>query len=87
MNDDRIVAGLRCGEVLEGLPAYLDEEIDGDRRSRIEAHLKGCDWCEKFGGEYRMAVEAIRNRLTAELEPSVAARKRLRDRLQSELES
>lgn len=65
MAHDREVAGIRCGEVLEILPDYLEGTLDPDRLEQVQAHLKGCDWCERFGGAYAGAVGALRRELGA----------------------
>lgn len=62
---DREVAGIRCTEVLEDLPDYLDSVLPAERVARIEEHLAGCDWCERFGGDYADAVRTLRLRLAA----------------------
>lgn len=62
---DRRVAGVRCTEVLDDLSDYLDGELPGDRVQRIEAHLKGCDWCERFGGDFAEVITALRARLAS----------------------
>jgi hypothetical protein len=50
MAHDREVAGLRCTQVLAHLSDYLDGELDPQTRAQVEAHVQGCDWCERFGG-------------------------------------
>ncbi len=37
--------GMSCHQVGEVLQQYLDEEIDAERASRIEAHLEECRRC------------------------------------------
>lgn len=81
MAHDRDVAGIRCTEVLAHLSDYVDDELTPDERSRIEAHLAGCDWCETFGGRFATVVGAIRKQL-GHLDPiDDDARRRLRERL------
>ena len=65
---DREVAGIRCREVLERLSDYLDGELAAHDVARIEAHLRGCDNCERFGGRFGAVVKALRGQL-AEPEP------------------
>ena len=60
MKNEREVAGLRCRQVLELLPAVLDGSLAAETRDRVEAHLAACDACARFGGEYAAAVEALR---------------------------
>jgi len=65
---DREVAGLRCREVLAELSDYVDGELPADRVERIKAHLRGCDWCERFGGDFAWLVKSLRRQL-GEAEP------------------
>jgi RNA polymerase sigma-70 factor (ECF subfamily) len=58
--NDRIVAGLHCGEVLAELTAFLDSELPADRAHRIQEHVKDCDDCERFGSEFSATVFALR---------------------------
>lgn len=79
--DERNVAGMMCGEVLAVLSEFLDGELDAARRGQVLAHLRGCDWCEKFGGRFAGVIASLRIGLREpeQLQPDVAAR--LRDRL------
>lgn len=63
MAEDRKVAGIRCMQVLEHLDDYVDGELSDTRRAQVEAHLRGCDWCTKFGGEYASLVSTLRSDL------------------------
>lgn len=60
MAEDRVVAGLRCMEVLALLDAFVDGGLSEAQRSQVEAHLAGCDWCTKFGGEYAGLVTRLK---------------------------
>jgi anti-sigma factor RsiW len=60
LKGEREVAGLRCSQVLEGLTEYLEGGLDAATRARVEAHVGGCDLCERFGGAFGEAVKAIR---------------------------
>ena len=77
---ERLVAGLRCGQVLERLSDYVDGDVDAATRAGIEAHLAGCDWCARFGGEFSGVVIALRAELV-EAEPVDGVRVRLLDTL------
>jgi len=77
MAHDREVGGIRCSEVLDHLSEYLDDEADEALRGRVEAHLRGCDWCERFGGQFGEVVGQVRKSLGDEPEsmpPDVADR-------------
>ncbi len=78
---ERLVAGLRCSDVLAVLSDYIDGVLDPPTTTRVDEHLRGCDWCEKFGGRFAGIVETLRLHL-GEPEPlpaDIAAR--LRERL------
>ena len=57
---DRMVGGLRCRDVLGLLADYVDGNLKPDLLGRVNAHLVGCDTCEKFGGEYAALVARLR---------------------------
>ncbi len=82
---DREVAGIRCTAVMAELSDYLDRELSGARRAQIEAHVRGCDWCERFGGEFAAVVGALRRQLGVADEPETGVRRRLRERLAGEV--
>ena len=60
---DRVVAGLRCRDLLTQLPDYVDGELSAEVVGRVDAHLRGCVHCEKFGGEYGALVGELKSRL------------------------
>jgi anti-sigma factor RsiW len=55
----RLVAGLWCTQVLEALPDFVEGSLAPEARAAAEAHLAGCDWCERFGGAYAGVVHAL----------------------------
>ena len=63
MAENRNVGGVTCFEVLAQLSDYVDGELSADARSKVEAHLAGCDACTKFGGEFGAVVTALRSKL------------------------
>jgi len=78
------IAGLSCGQVLERLSDYLDGDLVADERDRVEAHLRGCDRCARFGGEFRTVVGALRSHLARTGQVPAGFRERLRRALESE---
>lgn len=60
---DREVGGLRCRQVLAILSDYVDGELSPADVQRVESHLRACDHCEKFGGEYASLVTRLRSNL------------------------
>jgi anti-sigma factor RsiW len=84
MAEERVAGGLRCGEVLSLLSGYVDGELSNAERERIESHLRGCDVCERFGGEFSETVAALRRRLADPGSIDGGVADRLRRRLESE---
>ena len=74
------VAGLRCDAVLGHLSDYLDGAVEPETREAIEAHLRGCDVCARFGGEFTQVVRSLRGQLGVE-EPAPEVSARLDQRL------
>lgn len=60
---DRNVAGITCSAVLSVLSDYLDGEVSDALRAQVNAHLAGCDVCERFGGRFATTVGALRRHL------------------------
>lgn len=56
----REVGGLRCIDVLERLPDYLDGTLTPAELASVEQHLAGCSNCARFGSIYGRAVGAMR---------------------------
>ena len=63
MKHERVVGGLSCSQVLDRLSDYLDEELSPEEKQRVEDHLRGCDGCARFGGEFKSTVQALRGHL------------------------
>jgi len=84
---ERHVAGLWCTEVMGHLPDYVDGALVPKDLAAVEAHLRGCDWCARFGGEYAAAVQQLQHTLATPqpLEDDVS--RRLSERLQQEFGS
>lgn len=78
---DRVVAGLRCREVLAQLSDYLDDDLSADAVRRIHAHLAGCDHCERFGGAFSATVAALRRRLAIPTPVAPDLARQLRERV------
>lgn len=57
---DREVGGLTCRDVLARLSAFVDGELPAVELERVQTHLRGCDNCERFGGEFGAVVAALR---------------------------
>jgi anti-sigma factor RsiW len=61
--DEKVIAGLSCGEVLALLSDYLDGDLDAAAGRQVEDHLRGCEGCARFGGEFKGTVQALRAHL------------------------
>ncbi len=85
MAHDRNVAGIRCSQVLAGLSDYLDGVLSALQVQQVEAHLRGCDWCERFGHEFSGVVRNLRIQLGAATPPREEVTRRLWERLDREM--
>jgi len=79
---EREVAGMRCGEVLAELSDYFDGDLAAVRREQLEAHLRGCKVCERFGSQFTDAVRALRQGGQERPPGTAAVFERLRARLE-----
>ncbi len=79
---DRMIAELRCRDLLSLLTDYVDLELSAEELARVDAHLRGCVHCDKFGGEYGALVGKLKSRLKA---PKVDSD--VRDRLTNRMEA
>jgi anti-sigma factor RsiW len=73
---------LRCIELVDMVTTYLDGEVSGDQRRRIDRHLDGCRGCRAALDQFRTVIR-LTGRLTAadvaDVDPLI------RDRLTSTL--
>lgn len=77
---DRLVAGLRCRDVLVHLSDFMDGELSPELAEQITAHLAECDWCERFGDRMGAVVGRLRGALAEDVPADVVARLRNRIR-------
>jgi hypothetical protein len=63
--EERNVGGMRCRDVLAALGDYVDDELGMTDRARVEAHLRQCEVCERFGGHFSRVVQSAREQLGA----------------------
>ena len=78
LKGEQEIAGLRCSAVLAGLTEYLAGGLGAETRKSVEAHVRGCERCERFGGAFAATLRAIR---ASASEPSVDVLQRLEARL------
>ncbi len=74
MQDERIAAGLHCGEVQADLTESLDGRLSFGRAQQIEEHLSECESCRRLSEEIAAAVRAVRELPDEPLDPEVEAR-------------
>ncbi len=77
MKDERVINGIRCGEVLQVLSDYVDNSLSEERVKQISAHVRECKKCERFGSDFSSALEALQSLgKTPPLDEAIAARLR-----------
>jgi anti-sigma factor RsiW len=50
----------RCENIRARIALYLDDELEGNERSALEAHLNGCEKCRTIFESERRFLEALR---------------------------
>lgn len=75
---ERVVGGLSCSQVLERLSDYLDGDLAPAERAQVETHLRGCEGCARFDGQFQATVRALRAELTRSPGLPPGLRERLR---------
>ena len=50
---------LVCRDAVALMTAYLDGELDGRDRSRLEAHLADCPHCSEYLTQLRVTIDAL----------------------------
>ncbi len=81
MIGERNVGGLTCGQVLDRLSDYLDGDVDSALRGQIEEHLRGCEGCARFGGEFAATVRALRTHLLGDVHIPARVQEQLHEAL------
>ncbi len=82
--DEKVVADLSCSEVLAWLSDYLDGDLSPAQRAQVEGHLRGCEGCTRFGGEFTTTVRALKTHLARATGLTDPVRSRLRAALDAE---
>ena len=50
---------LVCRDAVALMTAYLDGELDGRDRARLEAHLADCPHCSEYLAQLRVTIESL----------------------------
>ncbi len=74
-----------CQQIIDLLADYIDGELPGDQRRRLESHLDCCDGCVEFVDSYRKTGVLCRNALRVEMPQSLKST--LLEFLRNELQS
>ena len=72
-----------CKDSVELLLEYLDGELNGERRARLEEHLGGCSPCEDFMKSYQATPALCRKAMAREMPREVS--EKLTDFLRAEI--
>ncbi|GMU58940.1 MAG: hypothetical protein AMXMBFR34_07030 [Myxococcaceae bacterium] len=81
MAGNKEVGGRWCFDVLARLSDCVDGELSAGERAKVEAHLKGCDECTKFGGEFGAVVQGLRAKLSSGGDAPAEVARRLEEAL------
>jgi anti-sigma factor RsiW len=73
MDDNRLVGGLWCSQVLAGLSEYLDGELNPETVAMVEQHLTGCSNCQRFGADMAAMLGSVSN-LPTDIPPDTSVR-------------
>jgi predicted anti-sigma-YlaC factor YlaD len=74
VDDESVVAGFHCGEVLADLSEHLDGRLSREQALRISEHLQSCDGCRRLGDDIAALVRALRELPEKTLPPEVETR-------------
>ncbi|WP_242336928.1 MULTISPECIES: anti-sigma factor [Anaeromyxobacter] len=78
IENEKVIAGLSCSDVLARLSDYVDGDLPAEERGRVEDHLRACEGCARFGGEFAATVRGLRTHLGAPASVSGELKDRLR---------
>lgn len=74
-------ASPRCQQQLLELSAYLEGDLTPDRMAALDAHLAGCECCERLADSLRAAIALCRSDVARAL--PVDVERRARDRVRA----
>ena len=74
------VASPKCQQQLLELSAYLEGDLTPERMAALDAHLEGCECCERLADSLRAAIALCRSDEARSLPDDVDRRARERVR-------
>ena len=57
---NRLIAGVRCADVLAELSEFLGGQLSSARGAELRAHVSQCQACERFGADVQTALQLLR---------------------------
>ena len=64
---------LTCRELVELVTDYLDDALPDAERMRFEAHLAGCEGCDRYVEQIRTTVALTRETRALDERPEISA--------------
>jgi len=68
---------MRCEDVSQGLPIFMDEALQPEERTRVEAHLASCDRCRADLEGILQVTAVLRDAATLDLVLPDASRRKI----------
>lgn len=62
---------LPCRQVVELVSDYLEDALSRRERSRLQAHLAGCEHCSEYVAQMRATIVLTGTLRTADLDPEL----------------
>jgi anti-sigma factor RsiW len=73
-----LIIGLQPPAPESAAARYIDGDLSAEERGRVEDHLRACEGCARFGGEFAATVRGLRAHLGAPASVSGELKERLR---------
>ncbi|GHH72360.1 hypothetical protein GCM10017673_27310 [Streptosporangium violaceochromogenes] len=54
-----VVKRFSCGELVDLVTAYLENDLDDPTLRRLQEHLAGCEGCRRYLAQFRATVGAL----------------------------
>ena len=70
---DQPLPEMPCRELVELITDYLEDRLPPDDRTRFEAHLAGCDACQRYVDQFRQTIRMLGRLSEDSLSPQTQA--------------